>query len=68
MSYFEKEVAIGPVTGRTLYGYRSGSHVLFHIYSRAHHFLLFYPSSIVLLCCPFTLLDISCSVLNEKTI
>ena len=32
------EVAIGPVTGRTLYSYRSGSHVLFYVYSRACHF------------------------------
>ena len=35
------EVAIGPVTGRTLYSYRSGSHVLFYIYSRACHFHCF---------------------------
>ena len=33
------EVAIGPVTGHTLYGYRSGSHMLFYIYS---HACLFY--------------------------
>ena len=28
MRVFRYEVAIGPVTGRTLYSYRSGSHVL----------------------------------------
>ena len=39
--WITKEVAIGPVTGRTLYSYRSGSHVLFHIYSRACHFFAF---------------------------
>ena len=35
------EVAIGPVTGRALYSYMSGSHVLFYVYSCACHFLLF---------------------------
>ena len=38
---FKNEVAIGPVTGRTLYSYRSGSHVPFYIYSRACHFYCF---------------------------
>ena len=32
MVIFDYEVAIGPVTGCTLYSYRSGSHVLFYIY------------------------------------
>ena len=32
------KVAIGPLTGRILYSYRSGSHVLFYIYSLLVHY------------------------------
>ena len=61
------EVAIGPVTGRTLYSYRSGSHVLFYVHSLL---LLFLSFSIVLWCRPFSsrsYISISCSVFYGKT-
>ena len=34
-SFYDKEVAIGPVTGRVLQSYRSGSHVKLNLQARA---------------------------------